>query len=173
MDIKSSIKTIPDFPKEGIQFRDITSLISNPEAFNTTIQEFKKKAELYDFDAILGLESRGFIFGAPLALALNKPFILVRKKGKLPRTTISEKYSLEYGEAEIEVHTEDLEGIKNVLIIDDLLATGGTAQAACNLVNKLDVAVSALFFVIELPDLHGRRILENYNIESLVEFSGE
>ena len=173
MDIKSAIKTIPNFPKEGIQFRDITSLISNPKAFKSTIDQLKSKTEIYDFDAILGLESRGFIFGAPLALQLNKPFILVRKKGKLPRETISEKYSLEYGEAEIEVHIEDLAGIKKVLIIDDLLATGGTAQAACNLVEKLDVEVSSLFFVIELPDLKGREVLKSYNIESLVEFSGE
>lgn len=173
MDIKSSIKTIPNFPKEGIQFRDITSLIANPEAFNETLDALTNIANSYDFDAILGLESRGFIFGAPLANRLDKPFILVRKKGKLPRTTISEKYSLEYGEAEIEVHVEDLKDMKKVLIIDDLLATGGTAKAACNLVEKLGVSVEVLMFVIELPDLNGRDVLKDFSVESIVEFSGE
>lgn len=172
--IKSSIKSIPDYPKAGIIFRDITSLLEVPEAFKASIdaivEEFKDKG----ITKIVGTESRGFIFGAPVALALGVPFVLVRKPKKLPREVISQSYQLEYGEDTLEIHTDSVNANDNVLVIDDLLATGGTIDATAKLIRKLGGKVEHAAFVICLPELGGRERLEQEGIKSftLVYFEG-
>lgn len=172
--IKSSIKSIPDYPKAGIIFRDITSLLEVPNAFQATVDmivaEFKHKG----ITKIVGTESRGFIFGAPVALALGVPFVLVRKPKKLPREVISQSYTLEYGEDVLEIHTDSIQANDNVLIIDDLLATGGTVEATTKLIRRLGGKVENAAFVIYLPDLGGKERLEQAGINSftLVSFEG-
>ncbi|MFD0965341.1 adenine phosphoribosyltransferase [Seminibacterium arietis] len=172
--IKSSIKSIPDYPKKGIIFRDITSLTEVPEAFqaciNLIIAEYKNKG----ITKVIGTESRGFIFGAPVALGLNVPFVLVRKPNKLPRETIAQSYQLEYGEDVLEMHVDSIKEGDNVLIIDDLLATGGTVEATAKLVERLKGQVKHAAFVINLPDLGGERRLCKLGIEPfcLVDFEG-
>ncbi|MBD3203125.1 adenine phosphoribosyltransferase [Candidatus Woesearchaeota archaeon] len=173
MDLKEKIRTIPDFPKPGIMFRDITTLIEDYDAFEETIKRLFTIAEKYDIDKIAGIESRGFIFGTPLALKLKKGFVLIRKKGKLPGKTISQEYDLEYGKDKIEIHTNSIEEGDKVLLIDDLIATGGSMRAACELVEKAGGNVAAILFVVELPDLHGRDKLKDYDVRSLVSFAGE
>ncbi len=172
-DLKSSIRTIPNWPKEGVMFRDITTLISNPEAFSYSIKKLKEQYQNKNITKIAGIESRGFIFGAPLAKEMGIPFILIRKKGKLPSETVSQEYELEYGTDVIELHKDAVSPADNVLIVDDLLATGGTMKAACQLVEKLQGKVAGLSVVIDLPDLKGKEKLANYEIFSLVEFAGE
>ena len=172
-DLKSAIRTIPNWPKEGIMFRDITTLISNPKAFSYTIKKLKDKYQNTGITKIAGIEARGFIFGAPLAKEMNLPFILIRKKGKLPGETISQEYDLEYGTDKIEIHKDAISPEDNILIVDDLIATGGTAKAACKLVEKLGGKVASLSFVVDLPDLKGKEKLAGYNIFSLVEYEGE
>lgn len=170
--IKSSIKSIPNYPKEGIIFRDITSLVEVPEAFKATIDlivaEYKEKG----ISKVIGTESRGFIFGAPVALALNVPFVLVRKPGKLPRETIAQSYQLEYGQDTLEIHTDAIQAGDNVLIIDDLLATGGTVEATVKLVERLGGEVKNAAFVINLPELGGEQRLRQLGVVpfSLVNF---
>lgn len=172
--IKSSIKSIPNYPKEGIIFRDITSLVEVPEAFKATIDlivaEYKEKG----ISKVIGTESRGFIFGAPVALALNVPFVLVRKPGKLPRETIAQSYQLEYGQDTLEIHTDAIQAGDNVLIIDDLLATGGTVEATVKLVERLGGEVKNAAFVINLPELGGEQRLRQLGVVpfSLVDFEG-
>ncbi|OOH92105.1 adenine phosphoribosyltransferase [Pasteurellaceae bacterium 15-036681] len=172
--IKSSIKSIPNYPKEGIIFRDITSLLEVPAAFQATVDaivaEFKDKG----ITKIVGTESRGFIFGAPVALALGVPFVLVRKPKKLPRETISQSYSLEYGEDTLEMHIDSIKEGDNVLITDDLLATGGTVDATVKLIRRLGGKVENAAFVIWLPDLGGAERLEKEGVKSftLVSFEG-
>ncbi|SUU97814.1 adenine phosphoribosyltransferase [Avibacterium paragallinarum] len=172
--IKSSIKSIPNYPKEGIIFRDITSLVEVPEAFKATIDlivaEYKEKG----ISKVIGTESRGFIFGAPVALALNVPFVLVRKPGKLPRETIAQSYQLEYGQDTLEIHTDAIQTGDNVLIIDDLLATGGTVEATVKLVERLGGEVKNAAFVINLPELGGEQSLRQLGVVpfSLVNFEG-
>lgn len=172
--IKSSIKSIPNYPKEGIIFRDITSLLEVPEAFQATVdiiaQQFKDKG----VTKIAGTESRGFIFGAPVALELGLPFILVRKPNKLPRETVSQSYQLEYGEDQLEIHTDAVVEGDNVLVIDDLLATGGTIEATTKLINRLGGKVEHAAFVIALPELKGEERLAKMGIDSftLVNFEG-
>ncbi|MEG9475460.1 adenine phosphoribosyltransferase [Mannheimia indoligenes] len=172
--IKSSIKSIPDYPKAGIIFRDITSLLEVPTAFQATVDaivaEFKDKG----ITKIVGTESRGFIFGAPVALALGVPFVLVRKPKKLPREVISQSYTLEYGEDTLEIHKDAINGNDNVLMIDDLLATGGTIDATAKLIRRLGGTVEHAAFVIWLPDLGGKERLEQEGIKSfsLVSFEG-
>ncbi|WP_373820367.1 adenine phosphoribosyltransferase [Glaesserella sp.] len=172
--IKSSIKSIPNYPKAGIIFRDITSLLEVPSAFQACIDaivtEFKDKG----ITKIVGTESRGFIFGAPVALALGVPFVLVRKPKKLPRETISQSYSLEYGEDTLEIHIDSIKSGDNVLIIDDLLATGGTVEATAKLIRRLGGAVENAAFVIWLPELGGAERLAKAGIRSftLVDFEG-
>lgn len=172
--IKSSIKSIPDYPKAGIIFRDITSLLEVPEAFQATVDaivaEFKDKG----ITKIAGTESRGFIFGAPVALALGVPFVLVRKPKKLPREVISQSYTLEYGEDTLEIHKDAINTNDNVLMIDDLLATGGTIDATAKLIRRLGGNVEHAAFVIWLPDLGGKERLEQEGIKSfsLVSFEG-
>ncbi|MGC7589732.1 adenine phosphoribosyltransferase [Bisgaard Taxon 46] len=172
--IKSSIKSIPNHPKEGIIFRDITSLLEVPEAFRATVDLIVERYQDKGITKVLGTESRGFIFGAPVALALNVPFVLVRKPGKLPRETISQTYQLEYGQDTLEIHTDSIAKDDNVLIIDDLLATGGTIEATAKLVNRLGGKVKYAAFVINLPDLGGEKRLNDLGIETynLVNFEG-
>lgn len=172
--IRSSIKSIPDYPKAGIIFRDITSLLEEPAAFRAAVEaivaEFKGKG----ITKIVGTESRGFIFGAPVALALGLPFVLVRKPNKLPRETISQSYDLEYGSDTLEIHRDAVQAGDNVLVIDDLLATGGTVEATVKLVRQLGGKVEHAAFVIWLPELGGAERLEQSGVKSftLVSFEG-
>ena len=172
--IKSSIKSIPNHPKEGIIFRDITSLTEVPEAFGAVNKLISDKYKDQGITKIVGTESRGFIFGAPVAVALNLPFILVRKPGKLPRATISQSYQLEYGEDTLEIHADAIRQGDNVLVIDDLLATGGTVEATVKLVQRLGGTVKNAAFVISLPDLGGEERLRGLGVEpfTLVDFAG-
>lgn len=172
--IKSSIKSIPNYPKEGIIFRDITGLTETPAAFKATIELLVAQYQDKDITKVIGTESRGFIFGAPLALALNVPFVLVRKPGKLPRETIAQSYQLEYGQDTLEIHTDSIQEGDNVLIVDDLLATGGTVEATIKLVERLKGQVKHAAFVINLPELGGEQRLCNLNVETftLVDFEG-
>lgn len=170
MNLEDKIRTIPDFPKEGIQFKDITTLLKDPAALTETIDRLEKYARSRSVDAIVGIESRGFIFGVPLAVRLGCGFIPVRKPGKLPAATESEEYALEYGTDKLEIHKDAISSGMSVLIVDDLLATGGTAKAVCNLVNKLSGDVSGCAFVIELDFLNGRQQLEGVDVCSLVHY---
>ena len=161
--ILESIRDIPDFPKPGIVFKDITTLLSNPEALNTLMTHLENRYKTYDLDYVAGIDARGFIFGSILADRLNVGFVPVRKKGKLPYTTVAEKYSLEYGFDEVEIHIDAFgkEGMCNgnpakVLLIDDLMATGGTAKAAANLINKVGAKCVEACFIMELMFLKGR-----------------
>jgi 5'-methylthioadenosine phosphorylase len=172
-DLKSTIRTIPNWPKEGIMFRDITTLIENPKAFSYCIEKFKEKYANSGIDKIAGIEARGFIFGAALAKDLGLPFVLIRKKGKLPGEVVAQEYSLEYGTDKIEMHVDSISAGDNVLLIDDLLATGGTMAAACQLVEKVGGKVMSTAFVIDLPDLKGAEKLVNYEIFKLIDFEGE
>lgn len=172
--IKSSIKSIPNHPKEGIIFRDITSLLEVPEAFKATIDLIVEKYKDQGLTKVIGTESRGFIFGAPVALALGLPFIPVRKPGKLPREVIAQSYQLEYGQDTLELHTDAISQGDNVLIIDDLLATGGTVEATVKLVQRLGGEVKHAAFVINLPELGGEKRLHDLGIDcyTLVNFEG-
>ncbi|WP_126372053.1 adenine phosphoribosyltransferase [Avibacterium volantium] len=172
--IKSSIKSIPNYPKEGIIFRDITSLVETPAAFKATIDLIVAQYKDKGITKVIGTESRGFIFGAPVALALDIPFVLVRKPGKLPRETIAQSYQLEYGQDTLEIHTDSIQSGDNVLIIDDLLATGGTVEATVKLVERLGGEVKNAAFVINLPELGGKQRLRNLGVTpfSLVNFEG-
>ena len=172
--IKSSIKSIPNYPKEGIIFRDITSLLEVPSAFKATIDLIVEQYRDKVLTKVLGTESRGFIFGAPVALALGLPFELVRKPKKLPRETISQSYQLEYGQDTLEMHIDAISEGDNVLIIDDLLATGGTVEATVKLVQRLGGVVKHAAFVINLPELGGEKRLNNLGVDcyTLVNFEG-
>ncbi len=166
------ITSIPDFPKPGILFRDVTSVLQSPEGFRLAIDGLASLLKGVEFDAIAGTESRGFLFGAPVAYALGKGFVLIRKKGKLPRATISESYDLEYGTATIEVHADAIRPGQRVVLIDDLIATGGTIAATAKLIERLGGTVVKMLFLIELVDLGGREKLAGYDIDSLVKFPG-
>lgn len=171
--IKNKIRTIPHWPKEGIMFRDITTLLSDPEGFKETIDLLAERYKDKNIDKVVGIESRGFIFGAPLAYLLNCGFVPIRKPGKLPYDVESEEYSLEYGTDKIEIHKDALKTGDRILIIDDLIATAGTANAARNLVKRLGAEVVECAFIIELVDLKGRDKLKGESIYSIVEFEGE
>ena len=173
--VKNSIATVPDYPKPGIMFRDITSLLAEPKAFQTVQKALVEKYKENAFDVIIGTESRGFIFGAPLALELGMPFVPVRKPGKLPRETVSQSYQLEYGEDTLEIHKDAIKPGDKVLLVDDLLATGGTIEATVKLVEKLGGKATDAAFVISLPELGGEARLAGLglNILKLVEFEGE
>ncbi|TLD84090.1 adenine phosphoribosyltransferase [Helicobacter sp. MIT 11-5569] len=162
----NSIRVINDYPQPGVIFRDITTLINNKEAFSFTINHLKKRYESYNLDFIAGIESRGFIFGAALAYALNIGFVPIRKKGKLPYTTIAEKYTLEYGFSEIEIHIDAFKGtqkeIPSVLLIDDLIATGGTALAGAKLIKQAGAQCIESCFIINLQDLHGAKEMQKH-----------
>lgn len=171
MDLKEVLRHVPDFPKEGIDFIDITTVLQDAEALRQSVDDMKKLVgELGDFDIIVGPESRGFIFGAPLAYAMNKGFVPIRKKGKLPYKTVSIEYQLEYGTDILEIHEDAVKPGQKVVIIDDLLATGGTTEANIRLVEKLGGKVIGLVFFIELSFLSGRDRLKGYEVKSVVQF---
>ena len=170
MDISSVIRDIPDFPKPGVLFRDITPVLHNPEVYADAVEQMVKKLEGLDFDYIAGPESRGFLFGVPIALRLGKGFIPVRKAGKLPYKTVGRAYALEYGEAVIEIHEDAMGKGDRIVVVDDLLATGGTCHALCKLVEEVGGSVEALVFLIELKDLGGRALLDGYNVKSIIEY---
>lgn len=170
MNYKDYIRDVPDFPKPGIIFKDITPLLQEPQVLSAAINDMKEYFQNQGIQKICGIESRGFIFGMPLALALNVGFVPVRKKGKLPWTTFSHEYALEYGTDRIEIHTDAVQKNERVLIVDDLLATGGTAEATCCLLEKVGAKVVGLAFLVELSFLRGRDKLKNHNILSLVGF---
>ncbi len=174
MDLKKYIRSIPNYPKKGILFRDITTLIKNPEAFKFTNDKIIEIAKKTQFDKIAAIESRGFVFAATVSYVLNKPFILLRKKNKLPAETYSVDFTLEYGEATIEVHKDSISNGEKILIIDDLIATGGTAEAAAKLISISGGSVAAFIFVINLFDLPGNKMLKDkgYKTEFLIEFPG-
>jgi adenine phosphoribosyltransferase len=177
MTIKSKIRTIPNYPKKGIMFRDITTLLKDPVGFRLVVDNLTQRyihAD-FNFDTIVGIESRGFIIGSALAYTLGRGFIPIRKKGKLPAEVVSQEYELEYGTDKIEIHKDALKKGERVILVDDLLATGGTALAAAALVEKLGGAVVELAFVVDLPDLGGKKKLKDkgYNVFALTEFEGE
>jgi len=170
MNLKDYIKNVPNFPKEGIQFKDITPLIADGEAFKEATRLFKEYALKQEANIIVGPDARGFIFGAPVAVELGLGFIPVRKPGKLPRETITERYDLEYGTNELSIHKDDLKAGDKVLIVDDLLATGGTLEATIKLIEKTGATVVGLAFLIELDALNGRKKFEQYPIMSLMHY---
>ena len=174
MNLKDFIRSIPDYPKKGILFRDITTLIKDEKAFAETINQIVEKSKKFHFNKIAAIESRGFVFASAVSYLLNKPFIMLRKKNKLPADVHSVDFELEYGTATIEVHKDSINKEDNVLIIDDLIATGGTAEAAAKLVEISKGKVSAFIFVINLFDLGGceNLIKKNYKVENLIEFPG-
>ena len=167
------VTTIPDFPKEGIMFRDVTSVVQDPEGLKMAIDQLVEKLKGLDFDLVVGTESRGFLFGAPVAYALNKGFILVRKKGKLPREVISEDYDLEYGSATIEMHKDSIKPGQKVVVIDDLIATGGTTEAVVKLVERLGGEIVSMGFVMELAGLGGMEKFKKYNPYTLITYPGK
>lgn len=170
-DIKNKIRAVPDFPKPGIMFRDITTLLQDAAAYRETIEFLYQKFKDRKIDYIAAIESRGYLFGAPLALKLGAGLALIRKPGKLPAETLREEYALEYGSDAVEIHKDAIEPGKNVLIIDDLLATGGTAAAACRLIQRLNARITAAAFIIELKGLNGREILPaDTEIFSLIQY---
>lgn len=171
MDLASFIRNVPDFPEPGIQFKDITTLLQRPEALAFVVNTWKERYANKGIQAIVGAESRGFIFGAPLAFALHLPFVPVRKPGKLPWETESCSYDLEYGSSTLEIHTDAFKAGDRIVVIDDLLATGGTLKAACELCERLKADIVEVAVVIELPPLNGRQKLEGYPIHSLIEFN--
>jgi len=173
--IKSRIRTVPHYPKQGIQFRDITTLLKDPIGFKLTIDELIRRYKDEKIDRIAGIESRGFILAAPLAYALGKGFVPIRKKGKLPAETIGHDYELEYGTDRIEIHTDAIAKGEKILLVDDLIATGGTAEAACKLIDKMGGKIVECCFVIDLPDIGGRARLEKMGqkVFALCEFEGD
>ena len=171
--VEDYIRSIPDFPEPGIIFRDITTVMLDSDGFKLAIDSMEDTIKDLDFDVIAGLESRGFMFGTPIAYNMGKPFVPIRKKGKLPCETISEEYSLEYGTAEIEIHTDAIKKGQKVVIVDDLIATGGTVEAAIKLIERLGGEVVACVFLTELVDLKVRDVLEGYRVESIVKFDGK
>ena len=174
MNLKDFIRSIPDYPKKGILFRDITTLIKNEKAFEETINQIIERSKKYEFTKIAAIESRGFVFASAISYLLKKPFIMLRKKNKLPAEVHSVDFELEYGTATIEVHKDSMNENDNVLIIDDLIATGGTAEAAAKLVEISNAKVAAFIFVINLFDLGGsdNLVKKNYNVENLIDFPG-
>ncbi len=170
MDLAAQIRNIKDFPQEGVIFRDITTLLKNPEAMKEAVDRIVEGLKDIEFDYILAPESRGFIFGMPVAYIMNKGFIPVRKKGKLPAETVSKEYNLEYGTAVIEIHKDALKPGDKVVVVDDLIATGGTAKALAELVEEVGAEVCAMTFLIELKDLKGRDVLKDYNVKSIVKY---
>lgn len=173
--VKSKIRTIPHWPKQGVMFRDITTLLKDKEGFNHMIDLFVGRYKDMKIDVIAGIESRGFITGAVLAHRLGIGFVPIRKPGKLPAETLSEEYELEYGKDKIEIHKDSIPEGSKVLLVDDLIATGGTALAACNLIKKLGAEIVECSFIVDLPDLGGKKKLESagHKVFNLVEFEGE
>ncbi|MGN1266558.1 MAG: adenine phosphoribosyltransferase [Dorea sp.] len=171
--IEEYVRSIPDFPEPGIIFRDVTSVLQDAEGLHLAIDLMQKKLEGIDFDVVVGPESRGFIFGVPIAYNLRKPFVPIRKKGKLPCETVSVKYDLEYGTAELEMHKDAIKEGQRVVIIDDLMATGGTNEAIIKLVESLGGKVVKTVFLMELAGLEGRKKIEGYDVESVIVYPGK
>ena len=171
--LEDYVVSIPDFPQEGIIFRDVTSVLQDAEGLHLAIDQMQEKLEGVDFDVVLGPESRGFIFGVPIAYNMHKAFVPVRKKGKLPRATISQTYDLEYGTATIEIHKDAIQPGQKVVIIDDLIATGGTTEAIIKMVEELGGEVVKIVFLMELAGLKGRERLSGYDIDSAIIYEGK
>lgn len=171
--LEDYVISIPDFPEPGIIFRDVTSILQDPEGLKLSIHELMHLLEGTEFDLVAGTEARGFLFGMPLAYNKSKGFIPVRKKGKLPRETVSMEYELEYGTAEIEIHKDDIFPGQRVVLVDDLLATGGTARAAAKLIEELGGKVVKILFVMELSGLKGREKLSEYDVRSVITYPGK
>ena len=171
--VEDYVRTIPDFPEKGIMFRDITTVLKDPDGFELAIDEMKQFIEGIDFDVIAGTESRGFIIGTPIAYNLHKPFVLIRKKGKLPAETVEQTYDLEYGTATIEMHKDSIQPGQKVVLVDDLIATGGTIEAAAKLVEKLGGKVVKMIFLMELAGLKGRERLKDYDIDAVITYPGK
>ena len=169
MELKNKIRAIENYPKEGVIFRDITTLLKDKDAFKKAVDEMAEKIDK-DVDKIIGIEARGFIFASALAYKLDKGFIPVRKPGKLPWDKVRESYELEYGEDSIEIHKDAIEAGEKIVIVDDLLATGGTAKACVKLVEKLEGKVSSAIFLVELEDLKGREVLSGTRVESIIKY---
>lgn len=171
--LEEYVRTIPDFPQPGIMFRDVTSVIQDPDGLQLAIDSMQKLVEDMEIDVIAGAESRGFIFGAPMAYNLHKPFVLIRKKGKLPCETVSASYDLEYGSATIEMHKDAIQPGQKVLLVDDLIATGGTTEAMVRLIESLGGVVAGVVVLMELKGLNGRQKLAGYRLESAIQYEGK
>ena len=171
--VEDYVRTIPDFPEKGIMFRDITTVLKDPDGFKLAIDQMVDMVKDLDFDVVAGTESRGFIFGTPIAYLLHKPFVLVRKKGKLPAETVEQDYDLEYGKATVEMHKDAILPGQKVILVDDLVATGGTIEAAAQLVEKLGGEVVKMLFLMELAGLNGRERLKKYDISSVIVYPGK
>ncbi len=173
-ELKEYVRTIPDYPEKGIMFRDVTSILQDADGLHLAIDSMQKLVgDADDFDVIVGTESRGFIFGMPIAYNLHKPFVLVRKKGKLPCETISQEYALEYGTATVEMHKDSIKPGQRVVIVDDLIATGGTIEAAIKMVEELGGKVVKVVFLMELAGLKGRERLSGYDVEAAISYEGK
>ena len=170
--LEDYVITIPDFPEEGIMFRDITSVLENADALKLAMEAYRDMLEGVDFDVVVGAEARGFIFGASLAYMFGKPFIPARKPGKLPRETVSKEYELEYGKASIEMHKDSIKPGQKVVVVDDLIATGGTVEAIISLVEELGGKIVKLCFLMELAGLNGRDRLKGYEVDSAIIYEG-
>jgi adenine phosphoribosyltransferase len=173
MNLKDSIRSIPGWPIEGVIFRDLTTLMQDPEAYRNACDVFYDRYKILNIDKVVGIDARGFVFGAVLAYQLNVGFIPVRKKGKLPYKTVSQEYTLEYGKNTVEMHEDSITEGEKVVIIDDLIATGGTIEAAVKLVKKLGGEILECGFIVELPELKGRDKIKDQNIFTICEFEGE
>ena len=171
--LEEYVRSVVDFPKEGIIFRDITSILQDAEGLHLAIESIRKELEGMEYDIIVGPESRGFIFGVPVAYAEHKPFVPIRKEGKLPCETISKEYDLEYGSAKLEIHKDAVKKGQKAVVIDDLIATGGTTKAMIELIEELGGEVVKLVFIIELKGLNGRSKLEGYDVFSLISYEGK
>ena len=171
--LEEYVRSIPDFPEPGIIFRDITTILQDPDGLHLAIQSMQDKLKDTEFDVVVGTESRGFIFGVPIAYNLHKAFVPVRKKGKLPCETVSKEYDLEYGSAVIEMHTDSIRPGEKVVLVDDLVATGGTIEATIKLVEELGGEVVKVIFLMELAGLKGRERLKGYDVESVLCYEGK
>lgn len=171
--IEDYVRSIKDFPEEGIIFRDVTSILEDADGLHLAVDLMQEKLKDVEFDVVVGPESRGFIFGVPIAYNLHKSFVPVRKKGKLPCETVSVKYDLEYGSAELEMHKDSIQSGQKVVIVDDLMATGGTIEAIIKLVEQLGGTVVKTVFLMELEGLEGRKKLEGYDVETVIAYSGK
>lgn len=172
-DLDKAIRKVPDFPKPGILFYDITSILTNPEAFSYCIEAMKERYKQSKIDAIACVEARGFLFGAPIAREMGLPIVLVRKKGKLPGATLEKTFALEYGQDTIQIHSSDVQKGQKILVVDDIIATGGTLKAACELLSEAGAVVEDVFGIIGLPFLPYKQILSSYNVATLIEYESE
>ncbi|MCR5486130.1 MAG: adenine phosphoribosyltransferase [Lachnospiraceae bacterium] len=172
-ELKDYVRSIPDFPEKGIIFRDLTTVLQDAEGLHLAIDEMIKKLEGIEFDVVVGVESRGFILGAPIAYELHKPLVLIRKKGKLPCETVSKEYTLEYGSAVLEMHKDAIQKGQKAVVIDDLIATGGTLECAASLAEELGGTVEMILCLMELKGLKGRELLKKYRVESVIAYDGK